>query len=166
MRKRITGHKVGTLIGLVASSYLLMVFPGYLQTAAATHGVNSAKWFCCVFTLVFAAGNFIWMAVTALQQLDNTLTRQAPSSYTPGNGKPSRVSLYCSVFTTLGFVFFMLPLAIRGLVKAIKTDNTLLIACSMFLITLAVWACIRHVVALKKGGVKGWIHGNTRLRKV
>lgn len=166
MQKSTTGHKVRTLSGLVAGSYLLMVFPGYLQTAAATEGVNSARWFACIFTLVFAAGNFIWFAVTALQQLDNALTKHKPPNYTASDIKPSRFSIYFSVATVLGFVVFMLPLGIRGLVKAIKADNALLIASSMVLISLAVWASIKHVVTLKKGGVKGWIHENTRLRKV
>lgn len=164
MQKRITGHKVGTLVGLVASSYLLMVFPGYLKVAVATH--DNAKWFCCVFTLVFAAGNFIWIAVTALQRLDKTLSRQDPARFTTSNVKPSRFSIYFSVIAALGFVFFMLPLGIRGLIKAIETNNTLLIGSSIFLITLALWASIKHAITLKKGGVKGWIHENTRVRKV
>jgi len=163
MRKG-TKLNAGTLIGLVASSYLLMVTPGYLQVAVATH--DKAKWFSCVFTLVFAAGNFIWMGVTAMQQIDNTLTRKALASYAPSNAKPSRFSIYFTVVATLGFVLFMLPLGISGLVKAIKTDNTLLIASSMFLLTLAVWASIKEVVTLKKGGIKGWIDERTRLRKV
>lgn len=106
------------------------------------------------------------MGVTALQQLENTLTRHAPASYAPGNTKPSRFSIYFSVIAALGFVFFMLPLGIRGLIKAIKADNTLLIGSSIFLITLAIWASIKEVVTLKKGGVKGWIRERTRLRKV
>lgn len=164
MLKNITGHNARTLMGLVASSYLLMVTPGYLQVAVATH--NDAKWLSCVFTLLFAAGSFIWMGVTGLQQLENTLTRHAPASYAPGNSKPSRFSIYFFLVATLGFVLFMLPLDIRGLLKAIKTDNTPLIACSIFLITLAIWASIKEVVTLKKRGVKGWIEERTRLRKV
>ncbi|MBX2904665.1 MAG: hypothetical protein KF744_01415 [Taibaiella sp.] len=164
MLKSFKKLKPGTLAGLSGSIYILLVFPGYLHEAVATH--NDAKWFCCVFSLVFAAANFVWIGVAALHQLDNTLTRQNPSSYAPSYAKPSRFSIYFSVATTLGFVLFMLPLGIRGLVKAIKTDNTLLIACSMFLITLAIWASIKHALAMKKGGIKGWVDENTRLRKV
>jgi len=84
----------------------------------------------------------------------------------PNDTKPTRYAIGFSVVMWIAGAFFLLPMGIKGLVKAIRINDSLLIACSIFTICLALYNTIRDVVILKKRGVKGWIHQNTRLRKV
>jgi len=84
----------------------------------------------------------------------------------PNENKPSRFAIGFSVVMLLSGAFFLLPMGIRGLINAVRINNTLLIACSIFTIGLALYNTVRDVVILKKRGVKGWVDVNTRLRKV
>lgn len=157
-----TELKISSIIGLFASYYLLLVFPDYLQSAAERHGVGSFQWFCCLITLLAAAGNVVLVGVQVSKRFQkvnrHTVVQDMP--------KPSRFAIYFSVVMALSLAFFLLPLGIKALLKGIGTNNNLLIGSSIFTISMALYGTIKHVLVLKKRGVKGWVEENTRLRKV
>lgn len=70
MLKRINNLKKGTMAGVSASIYTLLVFPGYLQVAEAAH--DEAKCFCCVGVMVVAAMNVLWTGVSIFRQVYKT----------------------------------------------------------------------------------------------
>lgn len=154
--------KTSSIIGLFASYYLLLVFPDYLQSAAERHGVGSFKWMCCLFTLLLATGYVVWVGVQVSQRFQKvnrpTVVQDIP--------KPSRFAIYFSLTLALASAFFLLPLGIKAMQKGIDTNNNHLIGSSIFTISLALYGTVKHVLVLKKGGVKGWIDERTRLRKV
>jgi hypothetical protein len=84
----------------------------------------------------------------------------------PNDIKPSRFSIFISALAALGSLLLLLPLSALGIIRGLETGNNIAATGSAIATCFWIYVSARHVLILKKRGVKGWIDVNTRLRKV